>query len=138
MEISQRKKLDICKQKNPFSNLCLLQIYHLPQAFASAKGRMAVIKSICFTLYYVLFESQKYVNSKIHCQFFTTFIFIVNIPSPAGVCKCGWLKMVPFYGTVYKSSLYDLIIPFHACESGAEWEKDVQNVFASGKTGKSE
>ena len=36
MEISQRKKSDICKQKNPFSNLCLLQIYHLPQAFSSA------------------------------------------------------------------------------------------------------
>ena len=36
MEISQRKKSDICKQKNPFSNLCLLQIYHLPQAFATA------------------------------------------------------------------------------------------------------
>ena len=31
--------------------------------------------------------------------------------------------MVPFYGTVYKSILYDLIIPFPACESGAEREK---------------
>jgi len=32
-------------------------------------------------------------------------------------------KMVPFYGTVYKSSLYNLIIPFPACESGAERKK---------------
>ena len=48
------------------------------------------------------------------------------------------LKMVPFYGTVYKSSLYDLIIPFPACESGAEREKRRAIVFASGKTGKSE
>jgi len=46
--------------------------------------------------------------------------------------------MVPFYGTVYKSSLYDLIIPFHACESGAEREKRRAVVFASGKTEKSE
>ena len=46
------------------------------------------------------------------------------------------LKMVPFYGTVYKSSLYDLIIPFPACESGAEREKRRAVVFASGKTGK--
>ena len=45
--------------------------------------------------------------------------------------------MVPFYGTVYKSSLYDLIIPFPACESGAEREKRRAVVFASGKTGKS-
>lgn len=44
--------------------------------------------------------------------------------------------MVPFYGTVYKSSLYDLIIPFPACESGAEREKRRAVVFASGKTGK--
>ena len=47
-------------------------------------------------------------------------------------------KMVPFYGTVYKSSLYDLIIPFPACESGAEREKRRAVVFASWKTGKSE
>ena len=46
--------------------------------------------------------------------------------------------MVPFYGTVYKSSLYDLIIPFPACESGAELEKRRAVVFASGKTGKRE
>ena len=36
---------------------------------------------------------------------------------------CHSKKMVPFYGTVYKSILYDLIIPFPACESGAEREK---------------
>ena len=36
------------------------------------------------------------------------------------------VKMVPFYGTAYKSILYDLIIPFPACESGAEREKDVR------------
>ena len=47
-------------------------------------------------------------------------------------------KMVPFYGTVYKSSLYDLIIPFPACESGAKREKRRAVVFASGKIGKSE
>ena len=47
-------------------------------------------------------------------------------------------KMVPFYGTVYKSSLYDLIIPVPACESGAEREKRRAVVFASWKTGKSE
>ena len=46
------------------------------------------------------------------------------------------MKMVPFYVTVYKSSLYDLIIPFPACESGAEREKRRAVVFASGKTGK--
>ena len=40
--------------------------------------------------------------------------------------------MVPFYGTVYKSILYDLIIPFPACESGAEQEKRRAVVFASG------
>ena len=34
--------------------------------------------------------------------------------------------MVPFYGTVYKSILYDLIIPFPACEAGAEREKDMR------------
>ena len=48
------------------------------------------------------------------------------------------VKMVPFYGTVYKSILYDLIIPFPACESGAERKKRCAVVFASGKTGKSE
>ena len=37
--------------------------------------------------------------------------------------------MVPFYGTVYKSILYDLIIPFPACESGAEREKRRAVVF---------
>jgi len=37
--------------------------------------------------------------------------------------------MVPFYGTVYKSSLYDLIIPFPACESGAEREKKTCGCF---------
>ena len=46
--------------------------------------------------------------------------------------------MVPFYGTVYKSSIYDLIIPFPAYESGAEREKRRAVVFASGKTGKIE
>ena len=46
------------------------------------------------------------------------------------------VKMVPFYGTVYKSSLYDLIIPSPACESGAEREKRRAIVFTSGKTGK--
>ena len=44
--------------------------------------------------------------------------------------------MVPFYETVYKSSLYDLIIPFPACESGAEREKRRAVVFASEKTEK--
>jgi hypothetical protein len=34
--------------------------------------------------------------------------------------------MVPFYGTAYKSILYDLIIPFPACESGGGTEKDVR------------
>ena len=48
------------------------------------------------------------------------------------------IKMVPFYGTVYKSIRYDLIITFPACESGAEREKRHAVVFASGKTGKSE
>ena len=47
-------------------------------------------------------------------------------------------KVVSFCGTVYKSSLYDLIIPFPACESGAEREKRRVVVFASGKSGKSE
>ena len=47
-------------------------------------------------------------------------------------------KMVPLYGTVYKSMLYDLIIPFPACEAGAEREKRRAVVFASGKTEKSE
>ena len=46
--------------------------------------------------------------------------------------------MVPFYGTVYKSILYDLIIPFPACEAGAEREKRRAVVFASGNTEKSE
>lgn len=41
--------------------------------------------------------------------------------------------MVPFYGIVYKSSLYDLIIPFHACESGAERKKDVRLFLRPGK-----
>ncbi len=44
--------------------------------------------------------------------------------------------MVPFYGTVYKSILYDLIIPFPACEAGAEREKRRAVVFASGNTEK--
>ena len=43
------------------------------------------------------------------------------------------MKMVPFYGTVYKSSLYDLIIPFPACESGAEREKRRAVVFFEGR-----
>ena len=41
--------------------------------------------------------------------------------------------MVPFYGTVYKSSLYDLIIPSTSCESGAEREKDVRLFLRPGK-----
>jgi hypothetical protein len=48
------------------------------------------------------------------------------------------VKMVTFYGTVYKSSLYDLIIPSPACESGVEREKRRAVVFASEKTQKSE
>ena len=44
--------------------------------------------------------------------------------------------MVLFYGTVYKSILYDLIIPFPACEAGAEREKRRAVVFASGNTEK--
>ena len=35
-------------------------------------------------------------------------------------------KMVSFYGTVYKSIIYDLIIPFPACESCAKRKKDVR------------
>ena len=46
------------------------------------------------------------------------------------------MKMVPFYGTVYKSSLYDLIIPFPACESGAEREKRRAVFLRPGKPGK--
>ena len=45
-------------------------------------------------------------------------------------------KMVPFYGTVYRSILYDLIIPVPACEAGAEREKRRAVVFASGNTEK--
>ena len=41
--------------------------------------------------------------------------------------------MVPFYGTVYKSSRYDLIIPLPACESGAEREKDMLLFLRPGK-----
>ena len=41
--------------------------------------------------------------------------------------------MVPFYGTVYKSILYDLIIPFPACESGAEREKRRAVVLRPGR-----
>jgi hypothetical protein len=37
--------------------------------------------------------------------------------------RFSWQKMVSFYGTVYKSSTYDLIIPFPAYESGVEREK---------------
>ena len=48
------------------------------------------------------------------------------------------VKMVPFYGTVYKSRIYDLIIPLPAYESGAEREKRRAVVFVSGKTKKSE
>ena len=43
------------------------------------------------------------------------------------------MKMVPFYGTVYKSILYDLIIPFPACESGAEREKRHAVVLRPGR-----
>ena len=46
--------------------------------------------------------------------------------------------MAPFYGTVYKSRIYDLIIPLPAYESGAEREKRRAVVFVSGKTKKSE
>ena len=44
--------------------------------------------------------------------------------------------MVPFCGTAYKSSIYDLIIPFPAYESEAEREKRCAVVFVSGKTQK--
>ena len=43
------------------------------------------------------------------------------------------MKMVPFYGTVYKSSRYDLIIPLPACESGAEREKNMRLFLRPGK-----
>ena len=43
------------------------------------------------------------------------------------------VKMVPFYGTVYKSSLYDLIIPFPACESGRNEKKDVRLFLRLGR-----
>ena len=70
---------------------------------------------------------------------FTLFADAVNFTSKPMRKWCHSIeKMVPFYGTVYKSSLYDLIIPFPACESGAEREKRRAVVFASGKTGKSE
>jgi len=55
-----------------------------------------------------------------------------------GIYKIPTFKMVSFYGTVYKPILYNLIIPFPACESGAEREKRRAIVFTSGKTGKSE
>ena len=45
-------------------------------------------------------------------------------------------KMVSFYGKIYKLILYDLIIPFPACEAGAEREKRRAVVFASGNTEK--
>ena len=64
-------------------------------------------------------------------------MIIISMKMVRKWCENG-AKMVPFYGTVYKSSLYDLIIPFPACESGAEREKRRAVVFASGKTGKSE
>ena len=38
-------------------------------------------------------------------------------------------KVVPFYGTVYKSSLYDLIIPFPAYESGGGTGKKTCGYF---------
>jgi hypothetical protein len=41
--------------------------------------------------------------------------------------------MVPFYGTVYKSSLYDLIIPFPACERGQNGKNDVRLFLRPGK-----
>jgi hypothetical protein len=34
--------------------------------------------------------------------------------------------MVPFYGTAYKSILYDLIIPSPTCESGGDGKKDAR------------
>ena len=71
-----------------------------------------------------------------------SFVFPLNKLDYGWYVTCGVYvknkKMVPFYGTVYKSSLYDLIIPFHACESGAERKKRRAVVFASEKTGKSE
>ena len=39
------------------------------------------------------------------------------------------VKMVPFYGTVYKSSLYDLIIPSASCESGGGTGKKTCGCF---------
>ena len=41
--------------------------------------------------------------------------------------------MVPFYGTVYKSSRYDLIIPLPACESGRNGKKDMRLFLRPGK-----
>ena len=43
------------------------------------------------------------------------------------------MKMVPFYGTVYKSSRYDLIIPLPACESGWNGKKDMRLFLRPGK-----
>ena len=77
------------------------------------------------------------VNEAISWLLVSGIILLFNF---AGMKFLIWKKgkMVPFYGTVYKSSLYDLIIPFPACESGAEREKRRVVVFASGKSGKSE
>ena len=41
--------------------------------------------------------------------------------------------MVPFYGTVYKSSIYDLIIPFPAYESGRNGKNDVRLFLYPGR-----
>ena len=46
------------------------------------------------------------------------------------------VKMVPFYGTVYKSSLYDLIIPSPPVNRGRNGKKDVRLFLRPGKPGK--
>ena len=44
--------------------------------------------------------------------------------------------MVPFYGIVYKSSLYDLTIPFPPVNRGRNGKKDVRLFLRPGKTKK--
>ena len=55
MEISQRKKSDMCKQKNPLSILCLLQIYYFLQEFTIHMIKHGMLISLNIYSIFLLF-----------------------------------------------------------------------------------
>ena len=102
----------------------LLKYYQKIKVFAGTRQKSLFICGILLFLLLPIYDK---------------YLWIENDPFDFGhIVALEKYDNIAHNGTVYKSRLYDLIIPFPSYESGAEREKRRAVVFASGKTGKSE